>query len=363
MNITDIVTFNGAPAIDYHWSLVGVHECEKENYDLDAEDKILVGLLISMKHCSTSPSNNIKVRFGGYGSNATSRGSAFNKLRPTNTNAIYDRILIFADVVTPGKCFAILTESAYKSDLLMTYSKHDVSIGDTFAIIEPDGVFRALHGDLPLVNSTKPLYPVTNSNFGLSVPLMVPEAGKQRYFYLTNVVVELTKVEALKASCNGTLCDRQMPFTQTGGCGCLYFNRTGSIVLDMTVTFRTRDNNGYENQYIINHFKSWRTSLLFIEPMAMTEDNEVYFGHTREIRQKAKEIKDIVNANNGWNIVGWYRKGEIVDASAESNVAGSEITSDNHPVHISYLYPAQRSCLEHVQTYPPTNAADMLVVD
>ena len=72
MNITDIVTFNGAPAIDYHWSLVGVHECEKENYDLDAEEKILVGLLISMKHCSTSASNNIKVRFGGYGSNATS---------------------------------------------------------------------------------------------------------------------------------------------------------------------------------------------------------------------------------------------------------------------------------------------------
>ena len=80
-------------------------------------------------------------------------------------------------------------------------------------------------------------------------------------------------------------------------------------------------------------------------------------------REKAKEIKDIANANHGWNIVGWYRKGEIVDASAESNVAGSEITSDNHPVHISYLYPAQRSCLEHVQTYPPTNAADMLVVD
>jgi hypothetical protein len=286
-----------------------------------------------------------------------------NEVRPVNGNAIYDRILIFADVLTPGKCFAILTETAYKSDLLMSYSKHTVSIGDTFAIIEPDQVFRALHDDLLLVNSTKPLYPVINSNLRLSVPLMVPEAGKQRYFYLWNIAVELTKVEALKASCNGILCNRQMPFTQTAGCGCLYFHRTGSIVLDMTVTFQTKDNNGYENQYSVNHFKSWRTSLLFIESMAMTEESEVYSGHTREIREKAREIKDIVNANHGWNIVGWYRKGEIVDASADSNVAGSEISSDNHLIHICYLYPAQRSCLEHVQTYPSNNVARMETVD
>jgi hypothetical protein len=32
------------------------------------------------------------------------------------------------------------------------------------------------------------------------VPLAVPEAGKQRYFYLKNVSVQLTKVEAVKAS-------------------------------------------------------------------------------------------------------------------------------------------------------------------
>jgi hypothetical protein len=26
-------------------------------------------------------------------------------------------------------------------------------------------------------------------------------------------------------------------------------------------------------------------------------------------REKVKEIKDIADANHGWNIVGWYRKG------------------------------------------------------
>jgi len=43
-------------------------------------------------------------------------------------------------------------------------------------------------------------YPLVNSGLASVVPLAVPEAGKQRYFYLKNVSVQLTKVEAVKAS-------------------------------------------------------------------------------------------------------------------------------------------------------------------
>jgi hypothetical protein len=72
----------------------------------------------------------------------------------------------------------------------------------------------------------------------------------------------------------------------------------------------------------------------------------------REICNVAANIKNIVNQNEGWTIVGWYQKGEIVDASAKPNDAGSEITSDNHPIHISYLYPTKPSCLDDVRRYP-----------
>jgi hypothetical protein len=227
-----------------------------------------------------------------------------------------------------------------------------VGVGDIFAIIEPDQVVRSLQGDLPLINTSKALYPLLNSGFASVVPLVVPEVGKQRYFYLKKVSVELSKVEAVRASCNGTLCDHQNPILRTGSCGCLYYNRTCSIVLDMTVTFKTTDSNGYENQYSVPHFRSWRTSQVFIHPTAMTADSAVFLEHTREIRNVAANIKNIVNQNEGWTIVGWYRKGEIVDASAEPNDAGSEITSDNHPIHVSYLYPTKPSCLDDVRRYP-----------
>jgi hypothetical protein len=352
MNTAQLISFNGAPPIDNRWTAVSIHSCENENYDVNSEDKILVGLLVSLKHSSTSSSNNLKLRFSGAAQNNNSRGSTFTKLRAGNMNATYDRLFFFADLMTPGKCFVILTETPGRSDLLMLHAQNTVGVGDIFAIIEPDQVLRSLHGDLPLVNTSKPLYPLVNSNFAPEVLLIVPEAGKQRYFYLKNVPVMFTKVEAVRASCNGTLCDRQNCFVQTGSCGCLYFNRSSAIVLDMTVTFTTVDTNGYGNQYSVTHFRSWRTSKVFIYPMAMTADNDVYLAHTREIRDVAVNINNIVNANGGWNIAGWYRKGETVDASADTNIGGGEITSDNHPIHISYMYPAQPSCLDGIEKYP-----------
>lgn len=268
-------------------------------------------------------------------------------------NATYDRLFVFADLSTPGKCFAILADTVSKSDLLMSHAQHNVSVGDVFGMMEPDQVVRALQGDIPLVNTSKPLYPLVNSGFPPVVPLVVPEAGKQRYFYLKNVSVQLTKVEAIKGSCTGTLCDRQGRIMQTGGCGCLYYNRTCSVVLDMTVTFTATDTNGYEHQYSVPHFRSWRTSKIFIHPMALTADTSVYVTHTREIRDVAANIKNIVNEHEGWTIVGWYRKGEVVDASADPGNTDNEITSDNHPIHISFLFPTRPSCLDGVEKYPP----------
>jgi hypothetical protein len=238
------------------WSVVSVHQCEENDYDVNSEDNILVGLLVAIKHSSTSASNNIKLRFGGAAQIGNSSTSTFTRLRAGNMHATYDRLFFFADLKTPGKCFAILTETASKSDLLMSHAQHTVGVGNVFAVIEPDQVVHALQADLPLINTSKPLYPLVNSGLASAVPLVVPEAGKQRYFHLKNVLVQLTKVEAAKASCSGTLCDRQSPMMQTGSCGCLYYNRTCSIVLDMTVTFKTIDNNGNENQYSVPHFRS-----------------------------------------------------------------------------------------------------------
>jgi hypothetical protein len=66
----------------------------------------------------------------------------------------------------------------------------------------------------------------------------------------------------------------------------------------------------------------------------------------------AATIKDKVNNDGGWTIVGWYHKGEIMDASAPTNDASNEIASDNHLIHINYLYPTDEKSLAGVSRYP-----------
>jgi hypothetical protein len=74
----------------------------------------------------------------------------------------------------------------------------------------------------------------------------------------------------------------------------------------MTIAFKTTDSTGYKNHYSVPHFQSWRTSQVITHPTAMTADNGVFLEHTREIRNVAANIKNIVNQKEGWTIVGWY---------------------------------------------------------
>lgn len=46
-----------------------------------------------------------------------------------------------------------------------------------------------------------------------------------------------------------------------------------------------------------------------------------------------------------------------MDASAQSNNAGSRIASDNHPIDISYLYPTNQRYLAGVSRYPRGESA------
>ena len=45
-------------------------------------------------------------------------------------------------------------------------------------------------------------------------------------------------------------------------------------------------------------------------------------------------------ANGGWDIIGWYRRGEVTDASSTGVDGDDEIASLNRPIHIAYLFPA-----------------------
>jgi hypothetical protein len=339
-------TLNGSPAWNDRLRLCSIHDTEQENFDQHADNKALAAQFVGVKHSSSSQRNQASMRphTGAF----NSRGSSyFNTLRLTRGNVRYDRIFTFADLNTPGKCFAIITETVAESDHLLRHLREESAVGDVVMIVEPEAPTRALN-DMPVISTIEPLIPVAMPDNMPAVPLKTPDPGQQRYFILRNVPITISRVSIVPASCKGVLCDRQQPPNRFAQCGCLFTSRATAIVLQGHVTYTYVNENQHATMYTVKNFRSHRVTKLFIAPVTATTDSTPYFEAREEIRSIVRESIELVNEEGGWMMMGWYRRGEVQDASATQE-AGSEIASSNQPIHISYLYPENHEAIAHLE--------------
>lgn len=58
-----------------------------------------------------------------------------------------------------------------------------------------------------------------------------------------------------------------------------------------------------------------------------------------DCRKKIKKMVEYVNNNGKWTVVGWFRKGEIVDAS--TNDVGLKFENTTSVLHVSLLVPSK----------------------
>jgi len=342
-------TLHGSPPWNASLRLHAVHETEHEDFDQQSDNTALLGILLSVKHYSSARSARATTRPHG-GSSST--GRAFNQLKFYNNNVKYDRIFTFADANTPGKCFVIITESVKESDVLLQHMRESSAIGDFVAVIEPESPQSALN-DMPVVGTITPLLPLERPHNFPFVPLIQTGPGQQRHFILRGITVLLNRVSIEQASCKGILCDRQQPPTRHAQCGCMFAGKTSAITMLCNVTFEYTDENGGVSRHTVNNFRSWRTSQLFIKPITPTTDCTSYFSDKDGIRSIVAASLQVANSGGGWNMIGWFRRGEVTDASANQE-AGSEIGNLNQPIHISYLFPASSEAvsLMESQRYP-----------
>jgi hypothetical protein len=101
-------TLHGSPQWKSSLRLRTIHETEDESFDAHSDNTALVGVLLSIKHNSSAW--NVWAMTKPHGGSSKS-GRAFNQLKSFNSNVPYDRIFMFGDLNTPGKCFVIITEN------------------------------------------------------------------------------------------------------------------------------------------------------------------------------------------------------------------------------------------------------------
>ena len=203
-------------------SVIGVEACRMSDYV--RTDKVLLGVLLSMRHQSMSGGS--KKAVGTYGLatrySTGGTGGTRQRLMSSNISANYDRILTFGDLSTPGICFALIfKQNGEFREFLSNCGNVNVSIGDMFMLMEPMPISRSMGtsqhygGGIYVVEITSPCFPLQHvaPNF-TGVPfrteLVAPERGCTRYFSMHNVK-ELTieTAQFVSSTFSGMMCDRQ----------------------------------------------------------------------------------------------------------------------------------------------------------
>ena len=149
-----------------HFGVASLFDCEAADYNKNSDDKMLVGVLLNIKHHSSSATWTMHTYGTCCGRDAGNLQSRFCGAQGISN---CDRILTFGDVQSPGKCFVLIFQSTGEADEKLIYVKNEGAVGDYFAIVEPDAVVRTLaQDDLAIVETQQPL-----------VPLQRPEAVNQ----------------------------------------------------------------------------------------------------------------------------------------------------------------------------------------
>jgi hypothetical protein len=109
---TVFITLHGSPQWNGDLFHRSIHETEDESFDAKSDNTVLVAVLLSIKHNSSSQNACAITKPHGGSSNS---GRAFNQLKSYTSIIHYNRIFMFSDLNTPKTCFDIITENVTES--------------------------------------------------------------------------------------------------------------------------------------------------------------------------------------------------------------------------------------------------------
>ena len=218
---TTVIT-NYALEVPHHLTsrklrLVNSDYIATQEYDINPCDCALKGLLLSIRHSSLSSTKSVASTFTPH----------YARRNIIAEPAMYDRILTFADLLTPNKCFAVLLRTVSDSNRAFKHCKNNIAVGRIFILIEPAPVQQMLSPGLPKVTLrglSGQMLILQDTQEYVPHPICEPEAGHTMYciFKNTKVLFHYALVDTVTVSCRGSLCDKQQKMAdQKHSCGCL----------------------------------------------------------------------------------------------------------------------------------------------
>ena len=346
------------------YKVVKVHECEKEDFDIQNENTMLIVIMLSLKHTSENQNKPFKTYIPKADSNRNQR------YRLGNQSSTYERYVQFGDINSNGSVCSILTNSHNETSKLFKYVAENIAVGQCYAILEPSKITRLMsEEDNYVIFTSNPLIPLKRDTVKIPTRIWSKnlDPGKTEWFHLTKKRIKVFQVIPINGCCTGEFCDRQKQIQRNAKCGCIHTGRFSDLTLKMTVAVYegevVNNDNRSNNQLSVNGapagrqeeeykvqmkvvgFTSFRVTKLFMKNIGMSNSIEA-LSWKKKIREKINEMVEIIN-KDGWDICGWLRCGKTVDASS---TIGNEIdiASLGQLHHISYLWPSNHTSLQSI---------------
>ena len=193
----------------------------------------------------------------------------------------------------------------------------------------------------------------TNSNLDIcdreqrsNIPLDEKIAEQTtRGFIVNNCQLQVLSVEVLTTNCKGFFCDRQRSaeLLRTGkNCGC-YNMRGNSSNLSIVHCIEFEDPTTQEI-YKMEEFSSIKFSLLYLTqyfPITVQREclDPLSDNHD-DLYDSIDNVLNFYNKNGGFTIIGWYRRGEIVDSVQYDTKSTDKVTASDVNYHVTSIYPS-----------------------
>jgi len=325
--------------------VISSRHCQEEDHNEKNEGTYLFAVMLTLKAAEQVKWTNM------YNPKQNNNGGIKQKY--------YDRLVTFADGMSPGRCFAYVFATKPNARDFFEYGNKNFGVGTPFLIKEVNSTQNTLGKSqhcMPLMeggsNCAIPLNKVMMRHVP-SCPLMLPpEEGATQYFCYHKVKdLKVSCVQMVTPPCGGRLCDRQVepPGTKEWPCGCFHANiKAVNWVMKMNVYIPCETTVSVTGKIGILNFRSIQTTELFIHPSSFRFWEPRSSTMINDLRDTVQDIVEYVNKNGGWTIIGWVKNGPTTD---DSDVRDKEtMAGDNVIPHLTYMMPSHLEILQN-QTY------------
>lgn len=313
---------------EYHVRVVSAESRANEPLRGKSQERtILIGIAVSYKTPNANGTlNGLSVTVSANGGQNSGQKRVRNG---TSSLTPHQKLLILADCfpgVNSSFCLILAGANTLYNSCGQSASSKDIRLGDVLGIYEPEISTRRLGSHIPIfVDWNRIVILKRNVVLPEKTIKMSTIPNQTVNFVKSGVTVQFSAATMLsgpQVQCFGTTCDRQDPSCK--GCHIGSAPRRNFVV---RVIVEIENQFQYDTRTGVASFtfRSFALTELFVDLDSMQNiDYGLLRHHDTSLRRAVRAVQNHINANGGWTIYGWHRRGQVAameDGALELNAA------------------------------------------